>query len=61
MDVADSAVWEVIVDNKVHSLEVYPSSHQLSADENPDVSQSETFHNVVPLEETTALYVLCSV
>lgn len=51
VDVADGTVWEVVVYDKVHSLEVNPSSHQLCANENPDVSQSETFHDVVALEE----------
>jgi len=47
MDVADDACGEVKVDHNVHSFEVDSSGHQVCADEDPDLAQSELFDNLI--------------
>ena len=37
--VADGVGREVIIDDNVHSLEVHPPTHQVSADQNPDLGR----------------------
>ena len=39
VDVADGGGWEVIVDDHVDSLEVNPSTHQISTDQYPDLKE----------------------
>jgi len=46
----DSTVWKVVVDDEIHSLEVDAPSHQLRADENPDLPRTETLDHIVTLK-----------
>ena len=51
VDVADGRGWEVIVDDHVDSLEVNPSTHQISTDQYPDLKGRYTLfsHSINPL------------
>lgn len=53
MDVTDSTVWKVIVDDEVNSLEVYTTSHQLCTNQDPYLSCSETLDHIVTLKAKT--------
>lgn len=42
VDVADGRWRKVIVDDKIHSFEVNPTTHQVGADEDPDLKDGDT-------------------
>ena len=50
MDVADSTIWKVIINDKIHSLKIDTSAHQLCGDEEPHLTRPEAFDNVVTLK-----------
>ena len=52
VDVADGRGWEVIVDDHVDSLEVNPSTHQISTDQYPDLKKRNAIfvHIIEPLD-----------
>ena len=50
VDVTYRTIWEVIIDDKVNSLEVHASPHQLGTDQHPDLATAKTLHNIVSLK-----------
>jgi hypothetical protein len=49
VNVAHDALRKVVIHYKVDALKVNASSHQIRADENPDVPRTEISHGGVPL------------
>lgn len=50
VDVANGRRGEIIVNNEIDSLKVDTATHQLSTDENPNLTRAETFNNIVALK-----------
>lgn len=50
VNVANGRRRKVIVDNQVNSLKIDTSTHQLSTNENPNLTRAETFNNIVTLK-----------
>ena len=52
VDVADSTVGEVVVDDKVYTFEIHSSSHEVCTNEHPDLATAESCDHVVTLKHT---------
>ena len=51
MNVADGTVRKIIINDKVNSLEINTTPHQLCTYKNPDLSWSKTLYHIISLQK----------
>jgi len=56
MDIDVVAVWKVVVDNEVDSLEVHATTHDISTDQNPHAAGPEPTHHCISLYTDTSTH-----
>ena len=55
MDVTDRRRREIVIDDQVDTFEIDTTSHQLRANQDPDLTRPERLNNVVSLKERQIL------